>query len=100
MRRGLAAVAAVAIAMPCAAQPAAPKPETNPFFTEWTTPFGMAPFDRIRPEHFVPAFEAGIAGRRKEIEAIVSSPEAPTFANTVEALENGGLALSKVGDVF
>ena len=101
MKKRLVAVAAVAMAMPCLAQPAAePKAETNPFFTEWTTPFGMAPFEKIRTEHFLPAFEAGIADRRKEVEAVAASPAAPTFANTVEALENGGLALSKVSDVF
>jgi len=101
MRSGLAAVAAIAIALPCLAQTAAePKPGTNPFFAEWTTPFGMPPFDQIRVEHFVPAFEAGIAERKKEVEAIATNPAAPTFANTVEALENGGLALSKVSDVF
>ncbi len=101
MRRVLTAVAGLAMAMPCLAQPAAePKPETNPFFMEWATPFGMAPFEKIQAAHFVPAFEAGIAARKKEIEAIASNPEAPTFANTVEALENGGLALSKVSDVF
>ena len=101
MRRGLAAVAAAAMALPCLAQPApGTKAETNPFFTEWTTPFGMAPFDRIRPEHYLPAFEAGIAERRKEVEAIAKSSEPPTFANTVEALENGGLALARVSDVF
>lgn len=101
MNRVLASIAVLAVAFPCVAQPAAePKPETNPFFMEWATPFGMAPFDKIRPAHFVPAFEAGIAERKKEIEAIASSAEPPTFANTVEALENGGLALSKVSDVF
>ncbi len=101
MRTALFAIAAIAIAIPCLAQPAAePNPGTNPFFTEWTTPFGMAPFDKIEPAHFVPAFEAGIAERKKEIEAIVSNPEPATFANTVEALENGGLALSKVSEVF
>ena len=94
-------MAAVAVAMPCLAQPAAgPKPDTNPFFTEWTTPFGMAPFEKIRPEHFVPAFQEGITQRKKEVEAIATNPAAPTFENTVEALENGGLALSKVSDVF
>ena len=63
MNRGLAAVAAVAVAMPCLAQPAAePKPDTNPFFTEWTTPFGMAPFEKIRPDHFVPAFQERLGG--------------------------------------
>ena len=101
MRSGLAIVAILAMALPCLAQPAAePKTETNPFFMEWATPFGMAPFDKIQPAHFVPAFEAGIAERKKEIEAIASNPEAPTFANTVEALENGGLQLAKVSDVF
>lgn len=101
MRKRLAAVAAVAMAMPGLAQPAnETKAGTNPFFTEWATPFGMAPFDSIRPEHFMPAFEDGIARRKKEVEAIAGSPAAPTFENTVEALENGGLALSKVSDVF
>lgn len=101
MRRVLTAVAGLAMAMPCLAQPAAePKAETNPFFTEWATPFGMAPFEKVKPAHFVPAFEAGIALRKTEIAAIASNPATPTFANTVEALENGGLALSKVSDVF
>ena len=101
MRSGLAAVAAIAIGAPSLAQPpAAPATEPNPFFVEWTTPFGMPPFEKIRPEHYLPAFEAAIAARRKEVESIAASPEAPTFANTVEALENGGLALAKVGDVF
>jgi peptidyl-dipeptidase Dcp len=88
----------LASAVPVAAQ--APVPPPNPFFEEWATPFGMPPFDRIQPEHFRPAFEAGIAARRKEVEAIASNPAAPTFANTVEALENGGLALARVSDVF
>jgi peptidyl-dipeptidase Dcp len=101
MRRVLAAVAGLAMAMPCLAETAAvPNPETNPFFMEWATPFGMAPFEKIQAAHFIPAFEAGIAARKKEIEAIASNPEPATFANTVEALENGGLALSKVSDVF
>jgi len=101
MRRRIVALAAVAMALPGLAQtPAEPKAETNPFFMEWATPFGMAPFEKIRAEHFLPAFEAGIAERRKEVEAIVSNAAAPTFANTVEALENGGAALSKVSNVF
>ncbi len=93
------AVAAIflLIAVPAGAQ--AP-PAPNPFFEEWTTPFGMPPFERIKAEHYKPAFEAGIAERKKEVEAIASNPAAPTFANTVEALENGGLALAKVNDVF
>jgi peptidyl-dipeptidase Dcp len=101
MRNGLAAIATIAMAMPGFAQPVPVKTaETNPFFTEWTTPFGIAPFDRIRPEHFVPAFEAGIAERKKEVESIAANPAPPTFANTVEALENGGPLLAKVSPVF
>jgi peptidyl-dipeptidase Dcp len=72
----------------------------NPFFQEWKTPFGMPPFDRIEPGHYLPAFQEGIAQRRKEVEAIASSQGAPTFSNTVEALENGGLQLAKVSEVF
>ncbi len=101
MRRVLTAIAGLAMAMPCLAETAVvPSPETNPFFMEWATPFGMAPFEKIQTAHFVPAFEAGIAERKKEIEAIASNSEPATFSNTVEALENGGLALSKVSDVF
>ncbi|HEY3349715.1 MAG TPA: M3 family metallopeptidase [Thermoanaerobaculia bacterium] len=93
---------AVALTILLVAAPAAAQdpPASNPFFEEWTTPFGMPPFERIKAEHYKPAFEAGIAERKKEVEAIASNPSAPTFANTVEALENGGLALSKVSDVF
>ncbi|HEX7616596.1 MAG TPA: M3 family metallopeptidase, partial [Thermoanaerobaculia bacterium] len=91
------ALTVLLVSAPAAAQ--AP-PASNPFFEEWTTPFGMPPFDRIKAEHYKPAFEAGIAERKKEVEAIASNPAAPTFANTVEALENGGLALATVNDVF
>jgi len=91
------ALTVLLVSAPAAAQ--AP-PASNPFFEEWTTPFGMPPFERIKAEHYKPAFDAGIAERKKEVEAIASDPAAPTFANTVEALENGGLALAKVSDVF
>lgn len=84
--------------------PAAPKPPApaagNPFFEEWTTPFGMPPFARIREEHYLPAFRRAIEERRAEVAAIVANPEPPTFVNTVEALEGGGLLLAKVNDVF
>ena len=94
------AVAAIAVLVSAPAAAQTPPPAPNPFFEEWTTPFGMPPFERINAEHYKPAFEAGISERRKEVDAIASSPAAPTFANTVEALENGGLALAKVSDVF
>ena len=58
----------------------------NPFFETWTTPFGLPPFDRIRPEHFPPAFDRAMAEHDAEIAAITGSAAAPTFANTIEAL--------------
>jgi peptidyl-dipeptidase Dcp len=72
----------------------------NPFFEAWDTPFELPPFDRIRPEHFPPAFDRGMAEHITEIAAIAASPEAPGFANTVEALERSGRLLRRVGRVF
>src|SRR4051812_8512739 len=72
----------------------------NPLFETWTTPHGLLPFDRIRTEHFPPAFDRGMERHDAEIEAIAHAPEPPTFANTVEALEGAGRLLSRVSAVF
>jgi len=72
----------------------------NPFFQKWETPFGVPPFDRIRPEHYLPAFEAGIRRQREEVRAITRNPAAPTFRNTVEALEDSGVFLDRVRGVL
>ncbi|HEV8680721.1 MAG TPA: M3 family metallopeptidase [Stellaceae bacterium] len=72
----------------------------NPFFETWTTPFGLPPFARIRPEHFPPAFDRGMAEQRAEIAAIAGAAEPPDFANTIEALERSGQRLRRVGRVF
>lgn len=72
----------------------------NPFFETWTTPFGLPPFDRIRPEHFAPAFDRGMAEEAAEIEAIAGSGESPSFADTIEAMERSGRLLRRVSDVF
>jgi peptidyl-dipeptidase Dcp len=72
----------------------------NPFFESWTTPFGLPPFDRIRPEHFPPAFDRAMVEHNAEIAAITGSTAAPTFANTVEALERSGRLLDRVSRVF
>jgi len=72
----------------------------NPFFDAWNTPFELPPFDRIRPEHFPPAFDRAMANHEAEIAMIGSSPEPPTFANTVEAMERGGKLLNRVNRVF
>ena len=72
----------------------------NPLFEEWATPFGLPPFDRIRPEHFPPALDRGMEEEIADIAAIAHSPEPPSFANTVEALERSGRLLNTVGDLF
>ncbi len=73
----------------------------NPLFdTEWTTPFGTPPFDKIKTAHFAPALHAGMEKHNKEIQAIAKNTEAPTFENTIEALENAGSFLSRVAHVF
>lgn len=72
----------------------------NPLLTESPLPYGAPQFDKIRPEHFMPAFEAGMAEGRAEIDAIVANPEPPTFANTIEALEFSGNTLNRVSDIF
>ena len=75
-------------------------PADNPFFTEWTTPFGVAPFDQIEVEHFLPAFERAIAEEREEVNVIAQNPEPPTFENTLVALDATGELMSKVSGVF
>ena len=73
---------------------------TNPLLSDWTGPFGLPPFDAITDEDFAPAFEAGLAEGRAAIAAIAGNPEAPDFANTIEALEEADAILDKVGGVF
>ena len=72
----------------------------NPFFEDWNTPFGMPPFDRIRPEHCPRAFDRGMQEQAAEIDAISRSATAPNFANTIEALERSGRLLERVSRVF
>ena len=74
----------------------------NPFFhyKEWKTPHGTYPFNDIRPEHYMPAFEEGIKQGLAEIDAIVNNPAAPTFKNTIEAYEKSGELLSVVAGCF
>ncbi|HZK92052.1 MAG TPA: M3 family metallopeptidase [Stellaceae bacterium] len=74
--------------------------EANPLFAEWRTPFGLPPFDRIRPEHFPPALDRGMDEETADIAALARSPEPPNFANTIEALERSGRLLTRVGDLF
>ena len=73
---------------------------SNPFFKPYDTYLGIPDFDKIKPEHYLPAFKAGIAQHKGEIQAIIDNPEAPSFANTIEAMEFSGELTSKVASVF
>ncbi|MDR2979608.1 MAG: M3 family metallopeptidase [Bacteroidales bacterium] len=72
----------------------------NPFFQTWSTPYGVPPFDQIKLEHYKPAFEEGIKIQQEEVAAIINNAEAPTFTNTIEALEYSGEMLYNVSAVF
>ncbi len=74
--------------------------KSNPFFSEFNTPFNIPPFEKIMAGHYMPAFEKGMADGRKEIEQIIKNREEPTFENTVEALDRSGELLTTVSLVF
>ncbi len=72
----------------------------NPLLADWTAAFGLPDFATIRPEHFRPAFDRALAAHSAEIDAIAGQSAAPTFENTIEALEKSGRDLDKVSNVF
>ena len=72
----------------------------NPLLGKWTTPFEMPPFDRVRDEHFMPAFDRAFADNVAEIEAIAKDPATPTFQNTIDVLERTGRSLERAASVF
>ncbi len=84
--------------------PCAPTSEAviadNPLFSDWTSPFSAPPFDAIAPEHFTPAFDHAMALHNAEIDAIASCAEAPSFDNTIVALERAGTDLTRVQRTF
>ena len=104
----LAPIAALLVAA-CATAPA-PAPESgesavsglegNPFATPSDLPYGMPRFDRIRDEHYQPALLAGMAEQRREMDEIAANPAAPSFENTIEAMERSGRLLDRVTRVF
>ncbi len=106
-RCSLALAIALSLATPFAlAQDAAPAPtqdqpvSANPFFSPSPLPYQLPQFDRIRDEHYAPALEQGMAEQRAEVAAIAANPEAPTFDNTIVALEKSGEVLNRVSAVF
>src|SRR5215813_10927383 len=74
--------------------------QENPLLRPWQTPFETPPFDEVRPEHFLPAFEQAFADHSAEVTAITHDPAAPDFDNTITALERAGKLLTKVSAVF
>ena len=79
---------------------AAPQAQENPLLIGWQTPHQAPPFDEIKPEHFLPAFERAFVDHAAEVAAITHDPATPDFANTVTALERSGRLLTKVSAVF
>jgi peptidyl-dipeptidase Dcp len=74
--------------------------QPNPLLADWTAAHGLPPFADITPDQFRPAFDAALAAHKDEINAVAAGKAAPTFANTIEALERGGRALDKVSSLF
>ena len=109
MKSNIALTAALCLAVAACSEAPAPDAEVatpeavaaaNPILEDWDTPFGVPPFDRIESEHYLPAFRASMETHNAEIDAIIANPDAPTFDNTIEALELSGSKLSRVARIF
>ncbi len=72
----------------------------NPLLSEFETPYGVPPLDKIKPQHFLPAFEYAVEMHNKEIDSIISNEEAPSFENTVVALDRSGRKVRDIGYIF
>ncbi|HRI18814.1 MAG TPA: M3 family metallopeptidase, partial [Burkholderiaceae bacterium] len=78
---------------------ATPAP-ANPLLAAWQTPYGLPPFDAVRPEHFLPAFEQALREHRDELDAIAANPAAPDFDNTVAAFDRSGRLMTRLAGLF
>jgi peptidyl-dipeptidase Dcp len=73
----------------------------NPLLAPWTGPFGgVPPFDRVRPEHLAPALEAAMAENLVEVDRVANNPAAPSFENTIAAMEGTGRTLDRAGTIY
>lgn len=95
LRKSILILAASCMMYSCATQT-----ETNPFFTEFQTPNGVPPFDKIKLEHYEPAYQKGMEEQTANIQAIVSNSEVPTFENVIVAFDNSSPILDRVKGVF
>ena len=75
-------------------------PANNPLLEDWAGPFGVPPFERMEPAHFPPALARAFPAHESEVAAIAADPDAPTFVNTIEALEASGRVLTRIAGVF
>jgi len=92
--------ASVAVANLAYAQPASLLEASNPFAKPSTLQYGYPAFDKIKDEHFLPAYAAGMREQLREVEGIANNPKAPTFENTIVAMERSGQMLTRVAAVF
>ncbi|HEY0862177.1 MAG TPA: M3 family metallopeptidase [Pseudoxanthomonas sp.] len=103
-RLAIALAATLGLAMPAYSQAATPATQAaqaaNPFFAESPLPLHYPQFDKIKDSDFAPAFDAGMAEQLKEMEAIANNPAAPTFENTIIAMEKSGQVLDRATTVF
>ena len=73
---------------------------TNPFFSEFKTPFGVPPFEKIMAKHYIPAFEKGMEDCKKEVDVLLKDSSTPDFENTIVALDKSRALLTKISSVF
>jgi peptidyl-dipeptidase Dcp len=89
-----------ALLIGCKPQPVAVADKSNPFFSDYNTPFNVPPFEKIMAKHYMPAFEQGMAEGREDLKKIIENKETPNFENTIEAYSRMGELLNKVNYVF
>lgn len=91
---------ATILPLPASASAAETVVEANPLIGQWVTPDSVPPYDKIKPEHFMPAFDQGLFEARNDITAISENKAEPTFANTIEAMEQSGRLLARTSSTF
>jgi len=100
MKKNIVLLLTVIITLMAACGSKKEKPIENPLLMSFDTPFNVPPFELIKNEHFMPAFEEAFKLHNEEIDAIVNNPEAPNFKNTIEALEYAGGLLKQISHIF
>ncbi|VFB13770.1 peptidyl-dipeptidase Dcp [Bacteroides heparinolyticus] len=88
------------LAASCMMYSCATKTDNNPFLSEFQAPNGVPPFDKIKLEHYEPAFQKGMEEQNTNIQAIIDNTETPSFENVIAALDNSSPTLDRVGGVF